>query len=175
MEKVDFQALHRTRKWLWRVHHSHQKALVWVCIYLWWMDWLYRILRGGWRTSTENCCVVLVGHTSLFQCHPAPKAADTRFHKQGDGLCVQCWDLLVLWHCRSTKACMGNCTWWKMLKKMKKASEDLNNRTQEVRWEGIRLFGLERRCRIGTRSLQCQETATACCKGRNVKPCICRG
>lgn len=62
-----------------------------------------------------------------------------------------------------------------VVKKLKKANEDLNNRTQEVRWEGIRVFGLERRCRIGTRSLQCPETAAACCKGRNMKHYVCKG
>lgn len=104
---LDFQvALDRTGRWPCKVHHSHQKALVRACSYLWWMGWLYRILRSGWGASTEKCCGVMVGHTLLFQHHLAPTASDSCFHKQEDGLRAQCWDLLVLWHGWSTKACV---------------------------------------------------------------------
>lgn len=40
--------------------------------------------------STEKHLGIVVGHTPLCQYHPAPTAADTVVHKQGDGLAACC-------------------------------------------------------------------------------------
>lgn len=113
----DFQvALDRTRRWPWRVHHYHQRAFS-VGLHSSLVDGLAVQNTQGWLEGLH--WKVWWGHGGsyiAFAASSSPTAAGTCFQKQGDGLCVQCWDLLVLWHCRSTKACLGHCTWGKMWK-----------------------------------------------------------
>lgn len=139
---LDFQvALDRTGRWPCKVHHSHQKALVRACSYLWWMGWLYRILRSGWRASTEKCWWVIHCFSSIIL--PQQHQTHASINRRMDFVP----SVGISW-------CFG-----------------MAGVLTPV-WEGVRVLGLERRCRTGTRSLQCQQTAAACCK---VKPHVCRG
>lgn len=112
---------------------------MWACSYLWWMSWLYRLPGGGWRGSAGKCLGIVVGHTPLCQHHPAPTAADAVFRKQEDGLIVPSVAFLVLWYLWST----GASVIWSPLhvgedmEKMREASGNLKNRTQEEGWEGV--------------------------------------
>lgn len=97
------------------------------------MSWLYRLPGGGWRGSAEKSLGIVVGHTLLCQHHPAPTTADTVFHKQEDGLAASCV---------ASPGALASLEYWSQrgalhlgedVEKMREASGDLKNRTQEER------------------------------------------
>lgn len=87
-----------------------------------------------------------MGHALLCQHHPALTAADTVFHEQEDGLAVSCV---------ASPGALASLEYWSQhgalhlgedVEKMREASRDLKNRTQEERWEGVTgVFSLGRR------------------------------
>lgn len=100
------------------------------------MAWLYRNSEVvGGPENTEKCCGVMVGHTLLFQRHPAPRAADMCFliNREMDFVSSVgiswCFGIAGVLNPAWGTTPDGGCK----KKKKKKSGGDLNNRTREDR------------------------------------------